>query len=163
MLKVCEVWDRRCDVHHDPCTLDWYIWFFLSVCRNFAYRVRAGFFVFTVTVLNVSHQTRPTSPNLISIIKSSFLSSNTKCLHLFTTYCIIVTLELTNSLHSYAVKAISLLLSQICFTYLCTRTLHMPLSISLNTESLFTNDRSLHFYCFCLILLCKSLQNIALA
>lgn len=88
--------------------------------------------------------------------KKLILSFNTKCLHLFTTYCIIATLEF-NSLHSYAVKTISLLLSHIYIQVL----LHMPLSRILNTESLLLPTTT---SCMSPTFLCKvtSLQNIGI-
>lgn len=86
--------------------------------------------------------------------KKLILSFNTKCLHLFTTYCIIARLEF-NSLHSYAVKTISLLLSHIYIQVL----LHMPLSRILNTGSLFPPTTT---SCISPTFLCKvtSLQKI---
>lgn len=41
---------------------------------------------------------------VLLFIKQLVSSLNTKCLHLSTTYCIIVTLVSMHSLHSYAVK-----------------------------------------------------------
>lgn len=58
----------------------------------------------TVTSLWPRVTLKTSNQTVLVSIKQLILSLNTKCLHLFTTYCIIVILVSMHSPHSYAVK-----------------------------------------------------------
>lgn len=97
--------DMKWDIYQYPWTLDRYIWF-LECMQQHCIKSMSTFFFFwglqwhrnNWVTLKTSNQT------VLVFIKQPILSLNTKCPHLSTTYCIIVTLVSMHSLLFYAVK-----------------------------------------------------------